>query len=203
MRMRFDTDGFERPTRSAISPSVSAELVEQHGVGARLLDRRQLLARDVLDQPEQQRVAVVGLADDGGDRRVAGLARSAPAALAGDDLVAARGARPHEQRLDDALAPDRLGEPGARLAVEALARLLRIRVDGVDRQLEQLGRVRLETADENFEAAAEAAAVRRARQAPSPPSSTRRRRRTGGRTRSPATRGSVPRRGAPSAAPTS
>ena len=42
------------------------ELVDQHRVGARLLDRRQLLARDVLDQAEQQRVAVVGLAYDGG-----------------------------------------------------------------------------------------------------------------------------------------
>ena len=52
---------------------------------------------------------------------------------------------------------DRLREPGACFAVEALARLLRVRVDRVDRQLEQLGRAGLVPADENLEAAAEAA----------------------------------------------
>ena len=45
------------------------ELVEQQRVGARLLDRRQILARDVLDEREQERVAVVGLADDRGHSR--------------------------------------------------------------------------------------------------------------------------------------
>ena len=39
-----------------------AELVEHGGEGARLLDGRQIFAGDVLDQAEQQRVAVVGLA---------------------------------------------------------------------------------------------------------------------------------------------
>src|SRR5206468_3071638 len=123
-------------------------------------------------------------------------------ALAGDDLVAPRGARPHDQRLDDPLVPDRLGETGARLAVEAPARLLRVRVNGIDRQVEQLRGARLEPTDQHLEAAAEAAPLtRRARQAPSPPSSTRRHRATGGRTRSRGDRGSAPRRGAPSAAP--
>ena len=66
-----------------------AELVDQHGVGTRFFDRRQVLARDVLDEAEQQRVAVVGLAHDGRDGRDPGLAGGAPAALAGDQLVAA------------------------------------------------------------------------------------------------------------------
>src|SRR5712691_11419101 len=131
------------------------------------------------------------------------LACCAPAALAGDDLVAACSARAYEQRLDDALSAHRLGESGAGLAVEPLARLLRVRMDRVDRQLEQLGRVRFEPADENLEAAAEAAAVRRARQAPSPPSSRRRLRWSDDRRRSPAVRGSALRQAVPSGEPTS
>src|SRR5436190_266423 len=94
------------------------ELVDQDGVRTGLLDRRELLARNVLDQAQQQRVAVVGVANDGGDRLATGFPRRAPAALAGDDLVAAGGARPHEQRLDHTLAADRLGKTGARISVE-------------------------------------------------------------------------------------
>ncbi len=41
-----------------------AELVQKERVGARLFDRRQILARDVLDEAEQQRVAVVCLANE-------------------------------------------------------------------------------------------------------------------------------------------
>ena len=50
---------------------------------------REILARDVLDEAEEQRVAVVRLADERGHRRQAGVAGGAPAALAGDQLVAA------------------------------------------------------------------------------------------------------------------
>ena len=60
------------------------ELVDQRRVGARLFDRRQVLAGDVLDESEQQRVAVVGVPHDRGDRRHARLAGRTPAALAGD-----------------------------------------------------------------------------------------------------------------------
>ena len=132
------------------------ELVHQHRVAARLLDRREVLARDVLDQAEQQRVAVVGLADHGRHGRDAGLARGAPAALAGDQLVAALGARPDDDRLDDALRADRVGEAGGRLVVEAPPRLARVRVHLLDRQVRELGVAG--AADQDLEAAAEAAA---------------------------------------------
>src|SRR3989440_3892568 len=178
------------------------ELVEQYRVRASFLRRRELLACDVLDQAEQERVAVVGLAHDGRDGLVPRFARGAPAALAGDDLVPARSAGAHEQRLDDALAANGLGKPRAGLTVEALARLLRIRVNRVDRQVEQLRRARLEPADEHLEPAAQAASVTDARQAPSPPSSTHPPRRSCGRRRSPATRGSAPPAGAPNAGTT-
>ena len=74
-----------------------AELVDEDGVRARLLDRGQLLARDVLDETEQERVAIVDRADDRRNRLAAGLPRRAPAALARDDLVAADTARADER----------------------------------------------------------------------------------------------------------
>ena len=58
-RSRFETDGFARAHPLGHVAERELELVEQDGVGARLLDGGQLLARDVLDQPEQQRVAIV------------------------------------------------------------------------------------------------------------------------------------------------
>src|SRR5581483_572123 len=183
------------------------ELVDQDGVGARLLDRGELLARDVLDEPEQERVPVVRLPDDGRHRLPSGLARRPPAPLAGNDLVAASGARADEQRLDHALATHRLGEPRRRFGLEPTPRLARVRMDRVHGQLEQLARRRVEAAHQELETAAEpppgAPGIRRARQAPSPPSSTRRRPPSGGRRRSPAGRSSAPPPGAPSAARTS
>ena len=119
------------------------ELVDQDGVGTCLLDRRQLLARDVLDEAEQECLAVVGVAHHRRHRLPAGLTCGAPAPLAGDDLVAADAARTHEQRLDDTLPPHRLGQPGGRLGLETAARLPRIRVDRVDGDLEQLRRDRV------------------------------------------------------------
>ena len=73
------------------------ELVDEQRVAARLLDRREVLAGDVLDEAEQQRVAVVGLADHGRHGRHARLARRPPAALAGDQLVAALEPRPQRR----------------------------------------------------------------------------------------------------------
>src|SRR5207248_7797102 len=105
------------------------ELVEQYGVAPRLLDGREILARHVLDEPEQERLAVVCLADDRRHRRRARLAGSSPAALARDQLVAALEPRPQDDGLDHALDPDRVGEPGRRRMVEALAGLARVRMD--------------------------------------------------------------------------
>src|SRR3954466_5332018 len=96
-------------------PEREPELVDQDRVRARFLRRRELFAGDVLDESEQERVAVVGLADQrrpGGEAR---LARSAPAPLACDQLPAAGQARPDDDRLDDTLAADGVGEPDRRL----------------------------------------------------------------------------------------
>src|SRR5207248_377680 len=106
-------------------------------------------------QAEQKRVAVVGLADQRGQRREAGLARRTPAPLARDQLVAALEPRPQHDGLDDALHADRVGETHRGLVVEPLARLARIRVDVLDGDMREL---RLEAAaDQHLEAAAETA----------------------------------------------
>src|SRR5205814_810059 len=56
------------------------ELVDQERISPRLLDRGELLARDVLDDAEQERVPVVGLPDERRNRRRAGLLRGTPKA---------------------------------------------------------------------------------------------------------------------------
>ncbi len=129
------------------------ELVDEHGEGARLFDRRQLLTRDVLDEPEQERVAIGRVPDERGQRLQVRLARRPPAPLARDELVAPGGAWAQDDRLDDPLRPDRLRERESRLVLEALPRLLRVRMDLVDRDVRQLGAAG--AADQDLEPAAQ------------------------------------------------
>ena len=65
------------------------------------------------------RSASLLVADDRRHLLEPGLLRGAPAALAGDQLVAAVGEGADEQRLDDAAGLDRGGQGGERLGVEA------------------------------------------------------------------------------------
>ena len=84
------------------------------------------------------RSASLGVADDRRHLLQPRLLGGAPAALAGDQLVAAVGEGADQQRLDDAAGLDRGGEAGERLGVEVGARLVRVRLDQLDRQLAQL-----------------------------------------------------------------
>jgi hypothetical protein len=79
------------------------ELVDERGVGARLLDGGQLLASDVLDEAEEQRVAILDVADDRRQRRHSGSACSAPAPLTGDELEPALAATAYDDGLKHAL----------------------------------------------------------------------------------------------------
>ena len=88
-RRRFETVGLALPTRSARSPSESSNSSSSKRVGASLFDRGELFACDVLDQPEQQRLAVVGVAHERRHGREPGFLRRSPAPLAGDQLEAA------------------------------------------------------------------------------------------------------------------
>ena len=73
------------------------------------------------------------LLDEGRDRRDARLARRPPAALAGDQLVAVVAERADEDRLEDAVLPDRSGQLVERVLVEDHPRLVGVRLDPVDR----------------------------------------------------------------------
>ena len=75
------------------------ELVQQNGVSARFLQRRQLFPGDVLDQAEDETLAVVGLPHHGRYRGEPGSAGSTQSPLAGDQLVATLLTQAHDQRL--------------------------------------------------------------------------------------------------------
>jgi len=100
----------------------------------RFLERREVLALEVLDDRDLESGVVVDLLDEGRDRRDAGLARRSPAALAGDQLVAVVTERPDEDRLEDAVLGDRGGELTQRVLVEHRPRLARVRFDPIDRK---------------------------------------------------------------------
>src|SRR5438874_11598648 len=107
-------------------------LVEQLAVGLGLLERGEVLALHVLDQGELEAVLGAGLAHDDREPLEAGAHRRAQPALAGDQLVAPRDAA-HDQRLEEPVAADRVGELAERLVVEVPARLLGVGHDLVDR----------------------------------------------------------------------
>ena len=83
---------------------------DQRVAGARLLDRVQVLADHVLDQRRLQPLGLGLLANHRRHLRQAGLLGGAPAALAGDQFVAAVGQGADEERLDDAGGADRFGQ---------------------------------------------------------------------------------------------
>ena len=102
------------------------QLLDEQRAGARLLDRVEVLARHVLDQRELDRLGVVVGAHERRDGVEPGERGGAPAPLAGDQLVRALGARPHEHRLQQPALAERAGEGEQRRLVELLARLSRV-----------------------------------------------------------------------------
>ena len=110
----------------------------------RLFEWIQVLALDVLDERERDRVLVVHAAHDRGDVGNARDLGGAPAALAGDDLVALLLARlgradgPHDDRLNDALGLDRIRQIRERFLAHVHARLVFAARKQVERQVQQL-----------------------------------------------------------------
>ena len=116
-----------------------AEFLGQTMQAARLLERIQVLALDVLDQRHRRRRFVRDLADEHRDDVEAGEAGGADAPLAGDDLVALRpaagvGERSNEDRLHHSLRLDAFGELVQRFLVDPRARLKASRLESVERQ---------------------------------------------------------------------
>ena len=86
-------------------------MLAHHAVVHRgFIERRDVLALEVLDDGDLERGVVVDVLDQRRDRLKAGLLRGAPPALAGDQLVAVLAGRPDEDRLEDAVLPDRGGQ---------------------------------------------------------------------------------------------
>ena len=75
------------------------EFVDQRRIGTGLFDRREVLASDVLDETEEERIAVADVTHDRRDRGDAGFPGRPPAALTGDQLIAAFSARPDDDGL--------------------------------------------------------------------------------------------------------
>src|SRR6185295_14955132 len=107
-------------------------ILDEPPVGLRLLDRIEVLALDILDQGDLERLLVAELADDGGDLVQPRALRRAPAPLAGDDLEAVA-VRANDDRLDDAARLDGGGELDQGLLLEDAARLAGMRLDACER----------------------------------------------------------------------
>src|SRR5207248_9182108 len=114
-----------------------SEVLYRRRAGARLVDRVQVLARDVLEQSELEALGAFRVTNDRGHLVELRDPRRAQPPLAGDQLVGATRQRAHHQRLQDAARLDRLGQRQPRLAVELLARLVRVGTDQLDRYLAQ------------------------------------------------------------------
>jgi hypothetical protein len=121
---------------------VQAELVDQPLERQRLLDRVEIGALQVLDQRALEGLAAVDVLDHHRHVVAPGPLRGAPAALAGDQRVAAARPRPHHQRHDHAVGADRRRQLVELDLVEAAARLIGGRVDLLDRRLEVRARDR-------------------------------------------------------------
>jgi hypothetical protein len=109
-----------------------AVILDEPAIGLRFLDRVQVLALDILDQRDLERLFLAEVADDRRQLVQPRLLRRPPAPLAGDDLEAVA-VRPHDDRLDDAPRLDRFGELGERVLVEDPPRLAGMRLDAGDR----------------------------------------------------------------------
>jgi hypothetical protein len=91
-----------------------------------LFHRVQVGTLEILDDGDFHRLLVGDLAEDGGDCGFAGKLRGAPASLAGDELEAATGEGPDEDRLDDAVGDDGGGQLGKLIFID-----LRTGLEGV------------------------------------------------------------------------
>ena len=102
------------------------QVVDEGLESKRRLQRVQLLALDVLDQRDLEKLIVADVAYQSRDLEQAGTLRSTPAALTDDQLVFTIFDRAYDDRLDDALSLQRLGELFQGRFVEILAGLVTV-----------------------------------------------------------------------------
>ena len=114
-----------------------AELIHQLLIGARFFQRIEVGALDILDQRDLQRLAVGKIADQHRHLVHAGALSRAPAPFAGDDFELAIAALAHHQRLQQTLVADRAGQIFEITVGEMLARIIRIGMQELDRNMAQ------------------------------------------------------------------
>ena len=131
-----------------------AEFVDQPPEASGGLDRVEVLPLQVLDERDLELGLIVQLADDGRDALEAGGRGRAQASLAGDEPVAVDRLG-DEDRLQDAVLADALGEGGQLRLVEASPGLVRVRADAVDRDVGGSGLAGAPLRDQRREATAE------------------------------------------------
>jgi hypothetical protein len=112
------------------------ELLAQAAEARRFIDRREIVALQVLDQREGEQRAVVHFLHDRGDLRPAESLGGTPATLAGDQLVAAV-ARAHDDGLEQSRRLHRVGEIGELCFVDPGPRLKRVGSHARNRQVAQ------------------------------------------------------------------
>src|SRR4030095_5268530 len=108
-----------------------AVILDEPPVALRFLDCVEVLALDILDQRDLERLFLAEIANDRGPLVQPRLLRRPPAPLAGDDLEAVA-VWPHDDRLDHAARFDRFGQLGERVLLEDAPGLVRMRLDARD-----------------------------------------------------------------------
>ncbi len=137
------------------------ELVDEASEAVRGLDRVEILALQVLDERDLELIDGVQLADDRRDALEPGPPGGTPATLPGDQLVALEGLR-HEDRLEDPVLTDARGQTLQLGLVEADARLVRVRADAIERELDRTGLAGGPLRDQGRQAATQALRALRA-----------------------------------------
>ncbi len=116
------------------------EFVDQLAVGGGFFQWGEIGPGDILDEGQLEHGARGRFLDDNGDGGEAGEPGGAPAALASDQHVAvALWTTRDDERLNDAVSTDRVGEGREGVGVKGDTRLVGIRLDGVDVDVETGG----------------------------------------------------------------
>src|SRR5439155_3423451 len=113
-----------------------AELAEELFVGLGLIDRIQVFAEQVLDERKLEAFGIGRVADDRRDALESGLSSGAPAAFASDELIADASA-PDDDRLDHTRRSDRRDQLLQGFRTKGFPGLIGVRLNLVNRDLDQ------------------------------------------------------------------
>jgi hypothetical protein len=114
------------------------EVFDELLIGSGLVERVQILSLQVFDERLLEAGDIIDRADDRGDRREAGSPGRSVATFASDDLVLAGRELPDEYRLENTDRLDRVDQSSKGLLVELLPRLKGVRLDLIERELNEI-----------------------------------------------------------------